>query len=185
VSKWQSIVKSNREAPTLKFEGPREGLPKVAVSTTALAASFKPENDLEAEVAAMLEAAGAHDGRAVEEAEEALALKKLTVEEAQKRRVRSVTPPGLAHLLALTSLATGACVSTPPASQAKLAKMRSLLFQHETKAKHLKKIKSKAYHRKLKKWVSESPPSHAPAPATRMNYCCFCFLFFSCSCRCF
>ena len=32
-----------------------------------------------------------------------------------------------------------------------LAKMRSLLFRHEMKAKHIKKIKSKTYHRLKKK----------------------------------
>lgn len=32
-----------------------------------------------------------------------------------------------------------------------IAKMRSLLFRHEMKAKHIKKIKSKTYHRLLKK----------------------------------
>eukprot|EP00873_Tetraselmis_striata_P003871 jgi/Tetstr1/424135/TSEL_014744.t1 len=120
VTKWQPLVKANREAPTLKFDGPRDSLPRAAVSTASLAATFRPATGLEEEVAAMLEAAGASDGRAVEETEEALALKKLTVEEAQERR-------------------------------AKLAQMRALLFYHETKAKHLKKIKSKAYHRKLKK----------------------------------
>lgn len=35
--------------------------------------------------------------------------------------------------------------------QDQLAKMRSLLFRHEMKAKRVKKIKSKVYHRLLKK----------------------------------
>lgn len=35
--------------------------------------------------------------------------------------------------------------------QDRLAKMRSLLFRHELKAKHIKKIKSKSYHRLKKK----------------------------------
>ncbi|XP_057822016.2 uncharacterized protein C57A7.06 [Cryptomeria japonica] len=35
--------------------------------------------------------------------------------------------------------------------QGRLAKMRSLMFRHELKAKHIKKIKSKTYHRLLKK----------------------------------
>ena len=35
--------------------------------------------------------------------------------------------------------------------QNRLAKMRSLLFRHEMKAKHIKKIKSKTYHRLKKK----------------------------------
>lgn len=33
----------------------------------------------------------------------------------------------------------------------RIAKMRSLLFSHEVKAKRVKKIKSKTYHRLLKK----------------------------------
>lgn len=33
----------------------------------------------------------------------------------------------------------------------RIAKMRRLLFRHEMKAKHIKKIKSKTYHRLLKK----------------------------------
>lgn len=35
--------------------------------------------------------------------------------------------------------------------QNRLAKMRSLLFRHEMKAKRIKKIKSRTYHRMLKK----------------------------------
>jgi U3 small nucleolar RNA-associated protein 14 len=35
--------------------------------------------------------------------------------------------------------------------QGRLAKMRNLMFCHELKAKHIKKIKSKTYHRLLKK----------------------------------
>ena len=35
--------------------------------------------------------------------------------------------------------------------QDRLAKMRTLLFRHEMKAKRIKKIKSKTYHRLLKK----------------------------------
>jgi len=44
-------------------------------TTAALAAKFSPDNDMEEEVAELLRAAGAHTGEAVEEAEEALALK--------------------------------------------------------------------------------------------------------------
>lgn len=35
--------------------------------------------------------------------------------------------------------------------QDRLAKMRNLLFRHEMKAKRIKKIKSKTYHRLMKK----------------------------------
>ncbi|KAJ7972975.1 U3 small nucleolar RNA-associated protein 14 [Quillaja saponaria] len=44
--------------------------------------------------------------------------------------------------------------------QNRIAKMRSLLFRHEMKAKHIKKIKSKTYHRLLKKDRSKAASSH-------------------------
>lgn len=58
----------------------KSGRDEVAHSSTtaALAAKFSPDNDMEEEVAELLRAAGAHTGEAVEEAEEALALKVLT-----------------------------------------------------------------------------------------------------------
>ncbi len=65
---------ANREAPTLAFSAPR-GVAGRAATTAALTAQFAPETDMEAEVAAMLQAAGVHSGKAVEEAEDALALK--------------------------------------------------------------------------------------------------------------
>lgn len=49
-------------------------MPRVT-TTAALAARHVPETDMEAEVAALLEKAGAHSARAVAEAEEALAMK--------------------------------------------------------------------------------------------------------------
>lgn len=49
-------------------------VPRVT-TTAALAARHRPETDMEAEVAALLEKAGAHSARAVAEAEEALAMK--------------------------------------------------------------------------------------------------------------
>ncbi|KAK9806336.1 hypothetical protein WJX72_010623 [[Myrmecia] bisecta] len=116
VTKWQPVVKANREAPTIRFTSGREDIPKTN-TTAAMASSFKPETDMEAEVAALLQAAGAHTGEAVEQQEEALALKSLTVEEAKERRAR-------------------------------LAQMRTLLFFHEAKAKRMKAIKSKDYHRR-------------------------------------
>mmetsp|Transcript_5357 Transcript_5357/g.11731 ORF Transcript_5357/g.11731 Transcript_5357/m.11731 type:complete len:1130 (-) Transcript_5357:373-3762(-) len=119
VTKWQSIVKANREAPTLVFTSATGEVPRVT-TTAAIAAKHTPETDLEREVAALLEAAGAASAKAVQEAEDQLALKALTMEEAKARRD-------------------------------KLAKMRSLLFYHEMKAKRLKAIKSKEYHRKLAK----------------------------------
>ena len=69
-----SVSQANREAPTLAFSKPRGGAAK-ATTTAALTAQLLPETDMEAEVAAMLQAAGVHSGKAVEEAEDALALK--------------------------------------------------------------------------------------------------------------
>lgn len=74
VSKWQAIVKANREAPTLKFASGNEDVPRTS-TTGALIAKFEPARDFEKEIAAMLEAAGAHNEQAVQEAEEVLALK--------------------------------------------------------------------------------------------------------------
>ncbi len=74
VTKWQSIVKANREAPTLKFASGNEDVPRTS-TTSALTAKFAPSQDYEKEIAAMLEAAGAHNEKAVQESEEALALK--------------------------------------------------------------------------------------------------------------
>ena len=74
VTKWQSIVKANREAPTLKFASGNEDVPRTS-TTSALTAKFAPAQDYEKEIAAMLEAAGAHNEQAVQESEEALALK--------------------------------------------------------------------------------------------------------------
>ncbi|BDA46715.1 probable U3 small nucleolar RNA-associated protein 14 homolog A [Coccomyxa sp. Obi] len=87
VTKWQSIVKANREAPTLKFATGREDVQRTS-TTAALTAKFAPARDFEREIASMLEAAGAHNEQAVQEAEEALALKAQSVEEAKARRDR-------------------------------------------------------------------------------------------------
>lgn len=45
--------------------------------------------------------------------------------------------------------------------QQKLARMRSLLFQHEVQAKRIKKIKSKTYHRLLQKSQKRKAESDA------------------------
>ena len=69
-----SAVQANREAPTLEFKSNKDEIVRSS-TTAALAAKFTPDNDMEEEVADLLRAAGAHTGEAVEEAEEALALK--------------------------------------------------------------------------------------------------------------
>ncbi|CAM8897049.1 unnamed protein product [Rhodiola kirilowii] len=60
--------------------------------------------------------------------------------------------------------------------QNRLAKMRSLLFKHEVKAKHIKKIKSKTYHRLNKKGKLNTlgdlhmDPESAKEQATKQEY---------------
>ena len=69
-----SALQANREAPTLAFSKPR-GAAGPATTTAALTAQFQPQTDMEAEVAAMLRSAGVDSGKAVQEGEDALALK--------------------------------------------------------------------------------------------------------------
>jgi len=63
-------MQANREAPSLRFVKP-DSEPR-ASTTASLTATFAPATTMEAEVAAMLAAAGAGSGKAVEEAEDAL-----------------------------------------------------------------------------------------------------------------
>jgi U3 small nucleolar RNA-associated protein 14 len=58
VTKWQSIVKANREAPTVVFTTAKGDVARVN-STRAIVANHTPQSEMEAEVAALLEAAGA------------------------------------------------------------------------------------------------------------------------------
>jgi hypothetical protein len=64
---------ANREAPTLRFTSNRHEVSDRGASTQALLEGFKPEGDMEAEVAALLAEAGAAGSRAMAEAERALA----------------------------------------------------------------------------------------------------------------
>jgi len=84
IKKWMSLVKSQREAPTLQLTSKPEVQRPTTVS--AMAAKHTPENKMELEVAAMLEAAGAHTASAVAESEEALAMRMLDAGEAKARR---------------------------------------------------------------------------------------------------
>ena len=119
VSKWQALVKENREAPTLAFKNRMGKELEQTRTTSALASKFRAEGDMEREVAALLAgAAGAQEAERLQ-------------------------------LDALEEHALGA--EEQRARQAKLAKMRHLMFYHEMKAKRTKAIKSKSYHRHLKK----------------------------------
>ncbi|KAG1338720.1 putative U3 small nucleolar RNA-associated protein 14 [Cocos nucifera] len=116
VTKWEPLVKRNREAPTLYFD---EDVNLGFSTIGAIASEFEPRTEFEKKMALLVqdpEVMEAHkkDGSRL------LELNKISVEDVKDRQNR-------------------------------LAKMRSLLFRHEMKAKHIKKIKSKTYHRILKK----------------------------------
>ncbi|GAA0169684.1 RNA metabolism protein [Lithospermum erythrorhizon] len=115
LTQWESLIKRNREAPTIYFgEDVNLGYSTVG----AIAADFEPRTDFEKNIASLL-----NDTNVVEahrkDGASLLELNKITVEDVRDRN---------SHL----------------------AKMRSLLFRHEIKAKRIKKIKSKTY-RKLQK----------------------------------
>jgi U3 small nucleolar RNA-associated protein 14 len=85
IKKWMPLVKSQREAPTLQLASGRTGVHKTT-SVSAVVAKHTPENKMELEVAAMLQAAGAQTAAAVAESEDALAMRMLNAEEAKARR---------------------------------------------------------------------------------------------------
>lgn len=116
ITKWDPLVKKNREAPTLYFDEEMD----LGFSTIgAIASEFEPRTDFEKKIASLVshnEVVEAHkkDGARL------LELNEVSMEDIKDRQDR-------------------------------LAKMRSLLFRHELKAKRIKNIKSKTYHRLLKK----------------------------------
>ena len=85
IKKWMPLVKSQREAPTLQLTSGGTESHKIK-SLSALASNHTPENKMELEVAAMLEAAGAHTASAVAESEEALAMRMMDAAEAKARK---------------------------------------------------------------------------------------------------
>ncbi|VFQ78061.1 unnamed protein product [Cuscuta campestris] len=116
ITKWEPLVKRNREASTIYFE---EDIDLGFSTVGAIAADFKPRTDFEKKIASLVGDSGIVEAHKNDGAR-LLELNKLSFEEVKDRQNR-------------------------------LAKMRSLLFRHEMKAKRLKNIKSKTYHRLLKK----------------------------------
>jgi len=118
ITKYQPIVKENREKRTLKFEPSRKDMHRKD-TLGALVADFTPRTELEKEIAQVLKDSGHGTGKDAARGE-LLEMNELAVEDVQAR-------------------------------QAKLAKMRAVLFYHEQKAKRLKAIKSKTFHRHNRK----------------------------------
>lgn len=128
VTKWQPIIKKNREASTIKLDQ------KVDAGKTGIGArayDFTPTSALEKEIACLLQSTSVVEAQK-SDGVELLELNKLTVEQVRER-------------------------------QGRLAKMRNLMFRHELKAKHIKKIKSKTYHRLLKKERVKAGLGQTPA----------------------
>ncbi|KAL5857809.1 hypothetical protein ACOSQ3_005267 [Xanthoceras sorbifolium] len=116
ITKWEPLVKMNREAPSLYFdEDTNLGFSTVG----AIASGFEPRTEFEKKMALLV-----NDDKVKEayneDGSKLLELNKISVEEYLEDRNH-------------------------------IAKMRNLLFRHEMKRKRIKKIKSKTYHRLLKK----------------------------------
>lgn len=116
ITKWEPLVKRNREAPTIYFD---EDIDLGYSTIGAIAAEFEPRTKFEKKIASVVNNAKVLEAHNQDGAK-LLELNKISVEDVKDRQNR-------------------------------LAKMRSLLFRHELKAKHIKKIKSKTFHRMLKK----------------------------------
>ncbi|XP_051124315.1 uncharacterized protein LOC127246792 isoform X2 [Andrographis paniculata] len=116
ITKWEPLVKRNREAPTMFFD---EDVDLGFSTIGAIASEFKPRTDFEKKIASLVthnEVVEAH----IKDGARLLELNKISIEDVKNR-------------------------------QQELAKMRSYLFHHEMRSKRIKKIKSKTYHRVLKK----------------------------------
>eukprot|EP00890_Picochlorum_soloecismus_P006277 jgi/Picsp_1/6650/NSC_03993-R1_protein len=85
IQKWMPLVKSHREAPTLRLTADKDAVPRMN-SIAAISSKHVPETKMESEVAALLEAAGASSAAAITESEDALAMKMLSPEEAKARK---------------------------------------------------------------------------------------------------
>ncbi|KAJ8904613.1 hypothetical protein NDN08_001131 [Rhodosorus marinus] len=83
VSKWQSLVKKNREAKHLKF--PMNAPPRQTPSTAQLATSYKAQNETELEIDRILKESGMLDDKKAAASED-LEMKELTKEEVAARR---------------------------------------------------------------------------------------------------
>ncbi|KAF8633539.1 hypothetical protein AX15_001343 [Amanita polypyramis BW_CC] len=116
VDKWRDTMRRIREADHLSFPL-QDDSSMGRTSTLELAAKFKPSNELESSVDALLRAANMRDEAELAQAEDQMLLaNNVTLEEVAHRR-------------------------------AELRRMRELMFRSELKARRINKIKSKTYRR--------------------------------------
>lgn len=121
ISGWTKVVQENRQAETLDFT-PKE---RLEVTRESLISKFQSKNDFEKELEQALEAAGQEDEDRVLGAEE-----------------RALQDDLGANLLSMEEYKK---------RRGQLAQIRALMFYHEQKRHHMKKIKSKKYRRIRKK----------------------------------
>eukprot|EP00980_Cylindrotheca_fusiformis_P012370 scaffold3036_cov117-Cylindrotheca_fusiformis.AAC.9 len=121
ISSWTKVVQENRQAESLDFK-PKE---RVEVTRESLLAKFEPRGDFEKDLEKALEAAGQEDEKAVLREEE--------------RALQDDLGDNLLSIEEYTK------------RRGQLAQIRALMFYHEQKRHHMKKIKSKKYRRIRKK----------------------------------
>ena len=120
ISRWGKVVQENRQAETLDFK-PKE---RLNITRDTLVDKFEPTTDFEKELEQALEEAGQQDEEAVLKAEEQALQDDLGANRLTMEEYKK--------------------------RHGQLAQLRALMFYHEQKRHHIKKIKSKKY-RKIRK----------------------------------
>ena len=121
VSGWTKAIQENRQAETLDFK-PKQ---RLDLTKDSLVDKFEPTTDFEKELYNALEEAGQQDEEAILKREE--------------------------HALQDDLGANRLTMDEYKKRRGQLAQMRALMFYHEQKRHHMKKIKSKKYRRIRKK----------------------------------
>lgn len=121
ISRWVEVVQENRKAETLDFK-PKE---RAQLSREELVDKFEAKTDFEKEIEQALEDAGQQDEEAVLKAEEQALQDDLGANRLTMEEYKK--------------------------RRGQLAQVRALMFYHEQKRHHIKKIKSKKYRRIRKK----------------------------------
>jgi U3 small nucleolar RNA-associated protein 14 len=120
LSRWVKVIQENRQAETLDFK-PKD---RLDVTRDTLVDKFEPKTDFEKEIEQALEEAGQQDEEAVLKAEEDALQDDLGANRLTMEEYKK--------------------------RRGQLAQIRALMFYHEQKRHHMKKIKSKKY-RKIRK----------------------------------
>lgn len=120
ISRWTKVVQENRQAETLDFK-PKE---RLNITRDTLVDKFEPTTEFEKELEQALEEAGQQDEEAVLKAEEQALQDDLGANRLTMEEYKK--------------------------RRGQLAQVRALMFYHEQKRHHIKKIKSKKY-RKIRK----------------------------------